>query len=119
MLFAPGGGDVATLIATDAGGESHDVSVLSLAEALERVGRDQVSMLKLDCEGAEWEILTGGGATEALRRVGRVCVEYHPTPGCSDPEARIIGLLRGVGFSVLRRRSRPGETGVVWCERSA
>jgi FkbM family methyltransferase len=117
-LFAPGGGDVATLIATDADGESHDVTVLSLAEALERVGHPQVSMLKLDCEGAEREILTGDGATEALRRVRRVCVEYHPTPACSDPEARIIALLRDGGFSVLRQRPRPGETGVVWCERS-
>lgn len=46
---------------------------VSLAEAIQRIG-GKVDVLKLDCEGAEWEILKD---RDSLSQVTWICMEYH------------------------------------------
>ena len=50
-----------------------DVPMISIRRAIERIG-GTVDLLKLDCEGAEWEILTD---TAAIRAVKYLRMEYH------------------------------------------
>lgn len=52
------------------------VECLSLADAFERYEIEHCDLLKLDCEGAEYDILFYASA-ETLSRVKRIVMEYH------------------------------------------
>jgi len=52
------------------------VECLSLTEALDRYEVQECDLLKLDCEGAEYDILFYAPA-ETLRRIKRIVMEYH------------------------------------------
>ncbi|EIV93309.1 FkbM family methyltransferase [Frankia sp. QA3] len=78
-------------------GASHwggDVEVLTMAQVLETGGVDQVDLLRLDIEGAEFALFDEPGWLDA---VGRLVMEVHP--GFGDP-ATLIARLRRQGFEV-------------------
>jgi FkbM family methyltransferase len=53
-----------------------ELQALSLADIFAEHGVDRCAYLKLDCEGAEYEILLSL-APELLRRIDRIGMEYH------------------------------------------
>ena len=53
------------------------VKVTDFAEVLDRFSIDRVRVCKMDCEGAELEILRSL-LPETLRRVDAFAMEYHP-----------------------------------------
>ncbi len=68
------------------------VPTLSLDDLLDDVGIHRVQLLKLDIEGAEWEIFQG----DVTARVDAIIGEVHGRPG-RDPEAfidRLAGSMR-------------------------
>jgi hypothetical protein len=74
------------------GREGLEVPALGLAEA---VGRG-CDLLKLDCEGAEFELL-GETDPEVWARVRRVACEVHPWAGAAAP---FVERLEASGFRV-------------------
>jgi FkbM family methyltransferase len=83
-----------------------DVEVISLADAV-RSADACVDLLKLDAEGAEYEIVLDS-PDEALQRIRRIVLEYDPV----DPrtEAHTVAALEerlaALGFSVRRTPER-------------
>jgi FkbM family methyltransferase len=73
------------------------VPTITLGEALERAGFPRVDVLKMDIEGAEFEVLDHLGP-RALDGVGAVVIECHRRPGAS-PE-RLAARLEREGFEV-------------------
>ncbi|MGQ9864398.1 MAG: FkbM family methyltransferase [Bacteroidia bacterium] len=55
------------------------VQVLSLSTLLDKIGWEEVDVMKLDCEGCEKEVLMEEGR-EALGRVRSFVMEYHFPP---------------------------------------
>jgi hypothetical protein len=55
-----------------------------------------VDLLKLDCEGAEWSILTD---TESLAAVRSLVMEYD----LRHTEVELVSIVRTLGFRVLRQ----------------
>lgn len=53
-----------------------DVDCVGLGDIFELTGLDRIDLLKMDCEGAEQEILAGGRRDD-FRRIDRILVEYH------------------------------------------
>ena len=49
---------------------------VSLAEVFSRLGLDQVDLMKMDCEGAEYPVLFNA-SDEVLGRIQRMVMEYH------------------------------------------
>jgi FkbM family methyltransferase len=80
--------------------------------SLERIVRDnqleRVDLLKLDCEGAEYEIISQAPA-EIWERVDTVRLEYHQ----GRPEY-FVALLGRQGFTVERHRRDTERTGMLW-----
>jgi FkbM family methyltransferase len=74
------------------------------ATRLDRViaGR-RVDLLKVDCEGAELEVLESAG--ESLALVERIAVEYHDHL-VDDAGGRVEELLRAAGLAVRRQPDR-------------
>lgn len=74
---------------------------------------DGVDLLKIDIEGAEWELL-GDPRFEALR-CPVVSLEYHPhlRPG-SDGAALARAALERAGYEVIASSGGDRDTGVLW-----
>jgi hypothetical protein len=56
----------------------------------------RIDYLKLDCEGAEYEILKN--STSRLKQVGRISMETHATPDRTVED--LVKLLRNNDFEV-------------------
>jgi len=73
------------------------VEAWSLATLFKNLGLEQVDLLKLDCEGAEYEILMKA-RPEVLKRVKRIVMEYHDIP--EHQHDKLANFLRASGFTV-------------------
>ena len=74
------------------GTDSVDVPVTTLEAVFDRHGVDRCDLLKIDTEGAEYDILTAA-PPETLARVGRVHAEYHAAPGDTDIDGLTTFLM--------------------------
>jgi len=74
---------------------------ISLAEAVERIG-GSVDLLKLDCEGAEWEMFL---SPEPWQLIKRVTMEYHLFNG--ESHDAIHSALTGLGYRILKWKFFP------------
>lgn len=84
----------------------------SLARLMEELGIEKIDLLKLDCEGAEWDILPN--ALEVLPRIEQICMEYHPLNDWSGDKLALF--LRDMGFTV--RLTHGGWNGMLWATRN-
>jgi FkbM family methyltransferase len=78
---------------------------------------DDVDLLKIDIEGAEWPILRD----PRFKKLGAsaIALEYHPAGAPDDPGEAAQRLLEEAGFTTAAHH--PGEpgAGVVWAFRSS
>ena len=111
MLRRPiAGGGVSTFYAP-ADGSEVSVEVVSLEEALAPL--PDVSLLKLDCEGCEYELVLDTPAA-SWDRVRRVVLEYHTISG-REPSA-LVDRLENLGLRLVRAEPKKG-VGIYWFAR--
>jgi FkbM family methyltransferase len=95
------GGEPLQVLGRPAGGAGQQgqvVKATSLADAWRQWGIGHIDLIKLDCEGAEFEILLGLPA-DLLARVRRIVLEYHDgVAGHSHRE--LVEFLQGNGYQV-------------------
>ncbi len=80
-----------------AGASRFEVETVRLEDVLDERGIDAVDYLKIDCEGAEVEILHGMGDA-MLRRIRRIVMEVHAD--IDTTRDGLAGWLRDRGFHV-------------------
>jgi FkbM family methyltransferase len=90
------------------------VSTVSFDDAVARIEGD-ISLVKIDCEGAEYDIVEAS-SPEAWSRVKRVVVEYHPAP--AEKLDALRARLRELGYEVVRERQRSAGEGTLWLVRT-
>ena len=92
------------------------VPAMTLAAAFEKLGIARCDFLKIDCEGAEYEILLGADET-TLSRIGHVAMEYHDAVTVHSHE-ELVRFLERQGFEV-RTRPSPAwwELGFLYASR--
>jgi len=75
-----------------------------------------VTLLKIDIEGAEWSILADPRLHEL--RADAIVLEWHKS-GCPepDPRASAMALLRDAGYTQQQETQCLSHTGVVWAWR--
>jgi FkbM family methyltransferase len=79
-------------------GTAIKVPMVDLNEVLRRVGGEKISLLKIDTEGAEADILEGA-SLPCLKSIRRIVLEYHDTL-CPDAHIRCKRILDQAGFRV-------------------
>jgi FkbM family methyltransferase len=85
-----------------------DIRLVSLRSAIERLG-GSVDFLKMDCEGAEWEIFED---MEPFKAVEMLRMEYHLTRA-DRSLGWMINRLESVGFRLLKLEPNQGF-GIAW-----
>jgi FkbM family methyltransferase len=75
------------------------VEALTLEDVFRRHEIGSCNLLKLNCEGAEFEILHSAPAT-VLSRIERIAMEYHATENKRERAGRLIDHLCKQGFEV-------------------
>jgi FkbM family methyltransferase len=89
------------------------VPTVSLSDALERID-GEVSLLKIDCEGAEYDLISRAPAS-ALKRVKRIVLEYHPAS--PDMLEALRGRLEETGLATVKESRRSADEGTLWLSR--
>jgi len=87
------------------------VPQVSLATAVERLG-NSVDLLKLDCEGAEWDMFR---ITEPWQHIRNIRMEYHLFHG--ETAQQVEQNLNRLGFEVTLRKPAV-DCGTVWARRA-
>ena len=82
--------------------DAGDIPAVAFRKVIERIG-GSVDLLKLDCEGAEWELFEDEDAWENIRNVS---MEYHLWPNHTHEEARSV--VQKLGFKVQTQRPADG-----------
>jgi hypothetical protein len=94
------------------------VPCVTLAGILRSNGLERVDLLKMDCEGAEYEIFYEAPAScfEAIREIR---MEYHnlPDPRCNVTDLTAFFLERG--YTITRSEPTPGNPSIgnLWARR--
>jgi hypothetical protein len=85
--------------------------MMSLGRLVADLAIARIDLLKLDCEGAEWDILPA--AEPVLAQVQQICMEYHVERGWTPQ--RLAEWLKSLGFEV---NHTPGHwNGLLWARR--
>ena len=95
---------------------NENVEVFTLEEVFQRASVHICGLLKLDCEGAEYEILFGAGH-QTLARIERIALEYHTCFNEHTPEA-LVHFLQRHSFVVETLHSVDEWTGYRYATRS-
>ena len=94
-----------------------DIVQTSIRECFDRLAGKTI-LLKLDCEGAEWEILKD---RESLKRVQAITMEYHlddeHKKDHHNSHQTIINVLESLGFTILKHAINHEYWGMAWAER--
>jgi|SRR5579875_799304 len=93
-------------------GKVEKVRLTTLPRLMEELKIDQLALLKLDCEGAEWSILPA--AEDVLPRIQRIAMEFHCMQGWTAE--KLASWLRERGYEV-RHTSGPWN-GHLWASRA-
>ena len=92
-------------------GAAETVPLMTLERFLAERGLEQVDLLKMDCEGAEWDILPA--AERVLPRIRQIAMEFH-SAGSWTPDS-LAAWLRERGYRVSHT---PGPwNGLLWAVR--
>jgi FkbM family methyltransferase len=95
----------------------YEVEVLSLDDVFRNSGIERCDLLKMNCEGGEYDVLFGC-SQETLRRIDRIGMEYHI--GRQDrPPQMVAQLLEESGFEVRLLPLHDDEGGYMYGTRSS
>ena len=93
------------------GAEEIRVPAVSLPGLMKQFGLSRIDLLKLDCEGAEYEILYNTPA-ELFNQIGAIAMETHKGPDERQQNEPIAQYLRKLGYQV---QSKPDA--FIWAWR--
>jgi len=88
-----------------------EVRLLGMQDVLRAIGADHVDLLKVDIEGAEYDLLASVEFRACAPRIGLLCIEFHhrwSTYG-RDATVRAVQILRDLGFLCVWRSKASNE----------
>jgi len=99
------------------GADMQTVPCTTLGEILDRNNLDRLDLLKLNCEGAEYEILEGCPISD-LNRISNIRLEYHNLDSIHKNGQSLSGFLKGRGYRIERFTRYLKTSGFIWAARA-
>jgi len=93
------------------------VDCTTLRNILADQGLEAIDLLKINCEGAEYEILEGCSETD-FKRIANIRLEYHKLDAHGRNGEILSRWLKARGYRIERFTRRPNETGFIWATRT-
>ena len=90
--------------------EKFEVECITLKDIFQSNGLDGVEVLKMDCEGVEYDLLFNT-PKEYLKRIDRMCIEYHDYLSTSYNHKDIIDYLSKLEYEVFLEVPKNSEAG--------
>lgn len=116
-LFIKQGSPFNSLYSGAGEGTSIEINCISLRDLFDQNNIKRCDMLKIDCEGAEYELLYAT-PKEYLDRVREIRMEYHDAPsGSGYTIDGLVSFLRQRGYQVKRLKKTGEQSGIAWFER--
>lgn len=98
---------------------SEVVTAVTLQDAFDRYHVTRCNFLKLDCEGAEYEILYNT-PEDYLRRIDKIALEYHAGRDKKRVAGALVAFLESHGFQTLEFTDFVGyDAGFIKVRRNA
>jgi FkbM family methyltransferase len=114
QLYVGGGGLLfPSLVAPAADARSLTVPAVTLDEIMGRHDLGTVDLLKLDIEGAEYDVLYTA-SPDCLARVAEIRMEVHRLDGEDRNAAALERYLIDAGYRITLRRHEPSGVVVLW-----
>lgn len=101
-----------SLIEHDHVGQKHiDIELVTIREIFELAKAERISLLKLDIEGAEYDILDAADFKRLAGRVDILCIEFHHRWNCTGPQRTrdAVRTLNSLGFECAWRSMTTNE----------
>ncbi len=102
-FYIPADNGVLGSLFQEPSGFMETVQATTLADIIAEHGIEQIDYLKVDAEGAEYDILFNC-PDETLAKVRRVAMEYHEFEGNKRNHRDLANLLNSHGFTVVVER---------------
>jgi FkbM family methyltransferase len=83
----------------------------TLPQLMRDCGLERLDLLKMDCEGSEWDILPA--ARDVLPQIRQICMEFHPARGWTAE--KLAKWLRDGGYEVWYTEAP--WNGILWARR--
>ena len=88
-----------------------EVEVWSVADLIDRKGLEPPDVLKVDVEGAEFDVLRGLGAY--AKGVKGLHIETHSL----ELRENCVSWLEANGFKIIQEFRYPADMGALWAEK--
>jgi FkbM family methyltransferase len=98
-----------SLHSTTSHGTSGTVACVAFREAIQRLG-GSVDLVKLDCEGAEWQIFED---TEAWSNVQYLTMEYHLWANPGHTFEDLLRCIEKIGFICTQHQPASDQWGLI------
>lgn len=90
------------------GGPQEQVRSQTLTAFLQAEGLEKVDFLKLDCEGAEYDILLDA-PTETMQKIATVSLEFHDLKSATRNGGTLCKALKNYGFRIVKFTHEPSR----------
>jgi FkbM family methyltransferase len=94
--------------------EQGEFTQVSFKKAVERLNTDSVDFVKMDCEGAEWDILKD---VQSWQKVKTLAMEYHLDEKSGRTFDKIKQTVEGLDFKIYQHLPSGEGTGLFLCSR--
>lgn len=101
---------------SDSGQNKTTAECTTLAQIIDAHQLPRIDLLKMDCEGAEYEILYSTPASH-LQRIRELRMEYHNLDSLEHHIESLEQFLIGHGFAVTQRQASSASNGTLWVRR--
>jgi FkbM family methyltransferase len=98
------------------GASRQAVKCTTMRNILEDHGLEAIDVLKMNCEGAEYEILEGCSESD-FERIASIRLEYHILDSPGRNGKSLSRLLEARGYKIERFTQRLKESGFIWATR--
>lgn len=88
-----------------------EVQLIDLDVVLDIIGKDKIDLLKIDIEGAEYELLSSESFKYSASKIHVICVEFHHRWNEFGPKATLqsVATLRQLGFECVWQSTESNE----------
>jgi FkbM family methyltransferase len=93
------------------------VSCITLSEIMTGHNLPKIDFLKINCEGAEYEIIERCSESD-IAKLRKIRLEYHDFGDKQRNGQYLVGLLRERGFLIERFTTYCKESGFIWASRN-